>query len=373
MGIIRVSGHGLSDLGLKRSTNEDSFLSDSDLGLFMVCDGVSGHAAGDVASRMAVTIVHQHLKRHRTSIEKYASDETIQSREVVVKLIEQAINLACGEVFRLAEADENKRGMATTVTLFLRAGRHAIIAHVGDSRIYLARGERAYQLTEDHSLLAEELKRGALTPEEAERFKAANVITRAVGFQELVQVDSLHLELADGDTYVLCSDGLSDYFQNNELAQLVKEPEPSTITKALIDFAKSKGGKDNITAVVIRVIAEDQTEPNFTVAAKTDAIRKIPLFKYLTYQELMKVLNVATVNMYQPGDVIIKEDTVGTDMFILLGGSVKLLKLNQLVNVLRDGAFFGEMGLIDNAPRSASVVAEVPTRALVITRNEFYP
>lgn len=372
--MIRVTGQGTSDLGCKRSTNEDAFVVNNDLGLYMVCDGVSGHAAGEVASRMTVNIVQQHLKSHRAVIDKYAQTGSAPSREAVVGLIEDAINLACAEIFKLAEKEEAKRGMSTTVTLFLRAGSNAIIAHVGDSRIYLAKADRDYQLTEDHSLLAEELQRGTLTPAEAEKFKAANVITRAVGFQELVQVDTLQLELSNNDNYLLCSDGLSDYFHDNELAKIVqRNSDPSYVVKNLIEFAKSKGGKDNITAIVIHVESDDVTEPNFTVSAKAEAIRKIPLFKYLSYQETIKVLNIATTNIYQPGDVIIQENTVGTDMFVLLGGSVKLLKMGQPLNVLRDGAFFGEMGLIDNAPRSASVVAEVPTRVLTIKRNDFYP
>jgi hypothetical protein len=286
------------------------------------------------------------------------------------------VNAACAEVYKMSLADDSKRGMSTTLVLLLRAGRKAVIAHVGDSRIYQARGDTSYQLTDDHSLIAEQIRKGLLKPEEAEKYKTANSITRAVGFQEGVEVDTLHLDLAPGDRYLLCSDGLCDYFKNaQDFGEFAKKVKPADLTKELIAFAKSKGGKDNITAVVVCVEGEPgpaTARSEIDGIAKTDVIQKIPLFRYLAYPELMKVLAIANIRSYLPGDTIIVENSLGTEMYVILSGSVNLLKMGQRIRTLTTGAFFGEMGLIDNAPRSASIVA-AETRLIVITRSDFYP
>jgi hypothetical protein len=266
--------------------------------------------------------------------------------------------------------------MSTTLVLFLRAGRKAVIAHVGDSRIYQARGENSYQLTEDHSLIAEQIRKGLLKPDEAEKYKSANSITRAVGFQEGVEVDTLHLDLAPGDKYLLCTDGLCDYFQGaQDFSDFTKRVKPTELPKELIGFAKSKGGKDNITAVVIQIEADPGAGARAEIdgIAKTDVIQKIPLFRYLAYPELMKVLAISSIRSYLPGDPIIVENSLGTEMYVILSGTVNLLKMGQRIRTLTTGAFFGEMGLIDNAPRSASIVAAEQTRLIVITRSDFYP
>ena len=372
--MIKVLGHGLSDPGLKRTSNEDAFLVDQELGLYLVCDGVSGHAAGDVASKMTIQLVHQHIKKNRAVIEAHSKEDTAVARESTVKLIEDAINLACGQVFKLSRQDESKRGMATTVTLFLRTGRHAMIAHVGDSRIYLARGEKSYQLTEDHSLLAEELRRGTLTPEEAEKFKAANVITRAVGFQELVKVDTLQVELSHTDTYLLCSDGLSDYFQSNELAKMATGRPPDTVTKELVAFAKAKGGKDNITAVIVKLGEEgagDEARAR-RLALKRDVLAKMPLFGRLSERELLRVMQAVEVREYEDGQVVIRAGDKGDELFIVLAGTVRVIRGEATLTRLGAGEHFGEMALIRSVPRSASVTAEGRAELIAIRRADFF-
>jgi PPM family protein phosphatase len=370
--MFKLETRGLSDPGCKRTSNEDAFFVDEELGLHLVCDGVSGHSAGDVASKTAIALIHQEIRKGRALVEAFAAHPSPTTRDSVLKLVEQAINRACAEIYRMATRDEKKRGMATTLTLFLKAGGQALTAHVGDSRIYLLRQGKVHLLTEDHSLLAEELRRGTLTPEEAERFRSANVITRAVGFQEFVKPDLLQVELADGDTFLLCSDGLSDYF-GADFGPFTKPAPAGVLVRELIQFARSRGGKDNITAVVIRVASDDITEPCLEPGAKAETIGRIPLFRYLSYQEVIKVLNIAVTREYESGSVIIQEGAAGTEMYVLLSGTVRVLKGSQLLSVLRDGSVFGEMGLIENAPRSASIVSDGKTRALVISRKDFYP
>jgi PPM family protein phosphatase len=372
---MKVKGYGQTDVGLKRSTNEDSFVVDPELDLFIVCDGVGGHNAGEVASANTVRLVQQYIRKNRAVVDRYAREDIPAHREAVSELVSDAINVACSEVFKMAQADKGKSGMATTIVLFLRAGKKAVIANVGDSRIYQARADRAYQLTEDHAIIAEQIRKGLLKPEEAGKYGKSDSITRAVGFQEGVEVDTLHIDLAPGDLYLLCSDGLCDYFKEpQDFSTFAKKAKLPDLSKELVTFARAQGGKDNITAIVVHVEAESATKTNESEAMpKPELIQKIPLFRYLTYQELMKVLAVASVRSYMPNDPIIVENSLGNEMFVILSGSVSLLKSGQMIRPLKPGAFFGEMGLIDNAPRSASIVAAEPTRLMVIGRADFYP
>src|SRR5579859_7263609 len=133
---MKATGYGQTDSGLKRSTNEDAYVVDQELGLYIVCDGVSGNAAGDVASSTTVKVVQQYVKKRRELVDRYAREDTPPNREAVSNLVSDAINAACAEVYKMSLADEAKRGMSTTLVLLLKAGKKAVIANVGDSRIY---------------------------------------------------------------------------------------------------------------------------------------------------------------------------------------------------------------------------------------------
>src|SRR5580658_9551117 len=199
-----------TDAGEVREHNEDNFLVDKKLSLFVVADGMGGHAAGEVASAIAVRTVHEELKRDKEMLDDYASGAAGASkvtRKDIVALLEHAVQRACSKIHEEALADPNKRGMGTTLSALLVAGDQGFIAHVGDSRIYLARGDHVQQVTEDHTVFNELIKRGKLTREQIEKVQRKNAITRAVGVYERVEVDTLVMELIAGDTLILASDG----------------------------------------------------------------------------------------------------------------------------------------------------------------------
>jgi len=241
---------GLSDVGRRRKNNEDAFFCDDELGLYVVCDGVGGNAKGEVASAESVALVHGWVKRWRGTVENFVAEPSRSNCAAVRRVMENAVQSACYMVFGMGLQDPQQRGMSTTLSSLLIAGGSAFIAQVGDSRVYLHRHGEATQLTEDHTLVNFRLKLGLITPEEAENAPGKNVITRAVGHQDHVEVDCLDIPLQAGDRLMLCSDGLHGYLEEGELDARL-EGERAAVCQSLIDMANERGGRDNVTAVVV--------------------------------------------------------------------------------------------------------------------------
>jgi PPM family protein phosphatase len=377
-----------TDVGRQRTHNEDNFLIDKKLRLFMVADGMGGHAAGEIASSIAVHEIRDAVYENRDLIERYrVDDQTVQPLEIL-QVLEHAIQAACTTVYNRAQSEPDKRGMGTTASVLLIAGApdhlRGFIAHVGDSRVYLTRQNQCHQLTEDHSLMNELVRRGKLNREQIETSpykQYKNAVTRAVGVYETVQGDTIDFEILPGDQFLLCSDGLHFYLNDQRIIDLLKGDDVKALPKKLIDLANAGGGHDNITAVVVRVEmpkaeagvaapADDRAEE---LARKVDVLRRMPLFRHLVYKEILRVLNVTSVKEYAPGDEIIKEGTQGDEMFVLLRGKIRLHKNDAFITHLEAGAHIGEMALVDRRhPRSASATAEERSRVLSLSRKDFY-
>ncbi len=374
---MHIVAIGKTDVGQKRDHNEDDLLLDNELGLYVVCDGMGGHAAGEVASAHAVKTVQRVLTENRAVIDG-ARREGSEARERLASLCEQAVNTACSEIFEMAITDHGKAGMGTTLVMMLVVGGKGVMAHVGDSRLYMVRAGQIHQFSEDHSYTAEMVKRGKMTREQARSSPYANVITRAVGIQKNVQVDTLVFDIIPGDTFLLCSDGLHGYYDDpNDLADALSNTDTEKIADVLINTANTRGGKDNITTVILRAVADaddkalEEARAN-EVNLKLDTLKKIPLFRYLTYQELVKVLNITYLETYEAGVDIIKEADSGEELYIILAGKVLVSRQGQDIVELHPGVHFGEMALVDQSPRSATVSAREATRLLVVQRRSFY-
>jgi serine/threonine protein phosphatase PrpC/CRP-like cAMP-binding protein len=362
-----------TDVGRVRDVNEDSFLVDEALGLFIVADGMGGHAAGEVASNIAVHTCRETVSRERELIGKFERGTDNTSRKDVLRLMELAVQNACTSVYAEAQKDPSKRGMGTTLVALLIIGARGFIAHVGDSRIYLTRNGSVHQLTEDHSLINELLKRGRLTPEQIAKLNMKNAVTRAVGVYESVEVDTLDFDVLAGDTFLLCSDGLSEYAQQNDILRVFREVPESAAAQAFIDLANQGGGKDNITAVVVKVPDTHGLDRLASeVNLKLETLHLMPLFRHLTYQELVRVMNITEVRSYAPGGLILGEGDEGDEMFIVLVGGARVGSGDAKLTVLGPGQHFGEMALIDKAPRSASVTSEGNSKLMVIKRRDFF-
>jgi serine/threonine protein phosphatase PrpC/CRP-like cAMP-binding protein len=375
---MRIRAQALSDVGRQRPKNEDAFLVDERLGAFMVCDGMGGHAGGEVASRTCVEVVRRTLLEGQPSLERLRQAPSSEAQSAVCTLVEQSLAAACREVFKAGQELTEQRGMGTTATLLVAAGTKAVIGHVGDSRVYLLRGGQAHQLTEDHTLIQSQIKQGILTRDEASRSPFQHVITRAIGSQESVQVDTLVVDLLPGDRFLLSSDGLHGYLKEEELPSLLGGAEASDrICQRLIDFANERGGRDNITAVVLRVgeavqgeVGPEEVEATLDSEARLAAVRAMALFRHLTYKEQMSVLALGQTAEFEAGDEIVVQGEAGEELFVVLRGQVAVESGGVELARVPEGGHFGEMGLVDNAPRSATVRALEPTRCMVLRRTD---
>ncbi len=249
---FRHVGFGLSDVGKKRQTNEDAFFIDDRIGLYVVADGMGGHAAGEVASNEAVETIFGMVKSGVRSLRGLGDPPDDGEVRKASRLMESAVQAATYMVYSMAELDRGKSGMGTTISAMLILGAYAITAQVGDSRIYRVVDGNVEQLTEDHTLIAWQLKQGLITPAEAKTSPHRNVITRAVGNREYVEVDTRLIALEKGDRFLLCSDGLHGYLREGDVAPIVKLGGEAAAQK-FIDLANERGGKDNITAVLVEV------------------------------------------------------------------------------------------------------------------------
>ncbi len=373
---MQIESWAATDNGRQRDHNEDNFFVDKKLRMFVVADGMGGHAAGEVASSLCVRKVHDILGENRDLLERFHTGDKSVSRSDILRILEHAVQTSCSAIYERAKREQEKRGMGTTCSLLLLAGDRGFIAHVGDSRIYLMRQGQVHQLSDDHSLVNELVRRGKLKLEEIDSSPYKdykNAVTRAVGVYESVDVDTLDFDVLPGDQFLLCSDGLHAYLDDEKINRVVGNTDVKTITKEFIDLANAGGGHDNITNVFVRVLgAELEDQRSKELNLKIEVLKNMPIFKYLNYKELVRVMNITEVRSYKTGDEIIKEGTTGEELYILLDGSVRLHKDEAFIATLERGAHFGEMALVDRAPRSASATSESDSRLLAISRKDFY-
>lgn len=248
-----IHSFGASDIGRRRTVNQDAYMCDDLLGLYVVADGMGGHAAGEVASQEAIDTLYGMIKRGLSNIgDRLLAGITEENVRAACRLVEGSVQAATYMVFAMAELDREKSGMGTTISALLVLGNYAVIGQVGDSRVYQVRDGSTNQLTEDHTLIAWELKQGLITPEQAKHSPHRNIITRAVGNRDYVQVDTHLVELLPGDRYLLCSDGLHTYLRAEEIATLCRA-DGQVVVEDLIGLANRRGGHDNITAVLVDV------------------------------------------------------------------------------------------------------------------------
>ena len=248
---MHITSAGRTDVGVIRSGNEDSYLMVPDRGIFVVADGMGGHAAGEVASDMAVHYIARELDSLRG-----LTDEQVAER------MRGAIRTANGAIFQRTLTEHDKRGMGTTVTALTLYEARFLIGQVGDSRAYLLRDNKLSQLTKDHSYVQEQVDAGYLTPEQARTHPYSNVITRCVGANSDVMPDIYVGTVRPRDVFLLASDGLTGMLEDYQLAELLSpERMPEEEVDALIAEANRHGGLDNITAVLVRIDSVDAPPP----------------------------------------------------------------------------------------------------------------
>lgn len=248
-----------SDPGLRRTSNEDSYSARPDVGLFVVADGMGGHVAGEVASRVAVEAIEAFIQetagadKNRTW--PFPFDPTLS---VEANRLKVAFRLANRRIASAIEDSQDLRGMATTASAVLLSARAACVGHVGDSRVYVLRAGVLKQITDDHSWVEEQVRAGTLSPTAARQHPWRNVVTRALSGGDDPEVDVTEVTLAPGERYLLCSDGLFGVVSDAKIAEILghRELALDAICKALVDAANEGGGPDNITALVFEIDVE---------------------------------------------------------------------------------------------------------------------
>lgn len=239
---MKRQSFALTDIGMKRKINQDAFLKDDELGLYVVADGMGGHRGGEVASRIAIESIQRYCQENR---QDNARDQ-----------LDKSINLACREIYRQSLENEELSGMGTTVASILFQNNSVFIGQVGDSRVYLLRKNVIWQVTEDHSLLNEEIRAGRLDVAQVSSYQFKNVITRSVGYENYVNVDIYHRDCLVGDRFLLCSDGLSGLVEIQEISDEIEKNGPHHGLKNLVNLANSRGGDDNTTVLICEVLGD---------------------------------------------------------------------------------------------------------------------
>ena len=240
---MRIQHWAVSDKGNKRDSNQDSYLVNESLGLFVVADGMGGHSGGEVASSLAVQTLEQEIKIVKSA--------PLPSREKLYKAYEQA----SVRIFDKAATDSPELlGMGTTMVSCYLENKRIYISNVGDSRCYLYSDQYLWQVTEDHSLMNEQIRSGLLRPDQMANFTGRNVITRSVGYERLVHPDIVDREVSAGETYLLCSDGLTGMVTDQKIAEIFNTKPLQEVALALIQVALANGGDDNVTVLLIHIM-----------------------------------------------------------------------------------------------------------------------
>jgi hypothetical protein len=228
-----------------------------------------------------------------------------------------------------------------------------------------------HQLTEDHSLVQQQLREGTITPEQARKARFKNVITRALGVFPSVMVDTLHFELDVGDRLILCSDGLYRYLGLRELGFTVSGEVSNETVGKLIDLANQRGGRDNITVVVCVVEPEHQDEAVAPTRERMEVLRRVDLFQYCTYRELMAVCQIAAQREAPAGTLLFRDGEMGRECFVMVSGEVAIEKSGTRLALLKAGDYFGEMSFMDAPQRSADARVTEDAALLVLDRDRF--
>lgn len=240
---MKILAFGKSDIGKKRTTNQDSILINDKIGLYAVADGMGGHKGGETASAMALDVIN-------SAIEKINEKK---STTHIIPFIKEAVSLASMKIYERSLMDESLRGMGTTLVSVYFYDKSAYISQVGDSRVYLYKDDELWKVTEDHSLINEQIRSGAITKKEAEKLNYKNVITRSVGFEEIVNVDVYTREVEKGDIFLLCSDGLTSMLDDEDIGEQITSKDLSASVDNLINKANEAGGLDNVSVILLKV------------------------------------------------------------------------------------------------------------------------
>lgn len=368
-----VVAAGVTNVGKVRDHNEDSYLVLPEEQVFIVADGMGGHAAGEVASNTAVETVRRSwlampMRQHAVT---YAESGDRDARRSLVQSVKQAVLEAHLAIVGQAREDQSKAGMGTTFTGFIVAGGDAVFAHAGDSRAYLVRDDIAMQLSEDHTVLARMRAAGLDEDAKGGSDRWQGVLTNALGIGDATRVATFVVPLYSGDRFLLCTDGVHEYLSESDVGEImVASPSPGRAAQQFVDIALERGGADNATAVVAKVVEAGETRIAAEQRERDDAaIASCSLFSELSPQERLRALRICIWRELKPGKTIAPMALGERVAYIVLEGEAKVSS-----HTLGPGSVVYPEALVDGTSmpeRSRRAVTQTVTRMLTIRRDDF--
>ncbi|MEZ4359837.1 MAG: protein phosphatase 2C domain-containing protein [Kofleriaceae bacterium] len=361
----------VTDVGKVREHNEDAFCCEPEQGLFIVCDGMGGHAAGEVASALAVKTVRERwLTSEIAAAERaFLDDDSPDARKHMVAALRAGAAAAHHAILAEAARDGEKHGMGTTLVAMRVVGGCAVFAHAGDSRGYLVRGGISMQLTEDHTLLARLLAAGIDVDTSGDGARFRSMLTNALGIGAECRVSTFLVPLIDGDQLLLCSDGVSEYVGEAEIGEVLGAHEdPAAAAARFVALALERGGADNATALVVRVATAAKGGTLHRYREERDAIAACPLFAKLSPQQRLRATRIGLVREYAHGERL-PANTLGDRVaWVVLEGEVEGAQ-----GIAKPGALLYPESLIDDrqVERDQLGVAAKDVRVMALRADDF--
>ena len=368
--MIQIRAFSGTDIGKVREHNEDAYYVDPEGRLFLVADGMGGQNAGEVASRMAVDELKVEMEDPftRKTCERFLNDPSLDTRREVQQLLVSAVQAVHARIYDRAQEEPDKRGMGTTLEAMLVLGRDAFLVHVGDSRIYLVRDRSVLQVTQDHSLLETLLAAGRGSREELKKSTMKNAVVNALGATPDLAVDTLHISLSTGDKFLLCSDGLHEYFSDEEeLGQVLDSLPGEAGVARLIEMANERGGKDNITALLVWVLSVPGPQISRDLKHDLNALKSSTFFAGLTLQEALQTLRICVEREVRAGEALPRITTGDDTAYIVLDGTIVTARGDSV----GPGTVIHPQALVGGEEPDGLAHSPFPARVLAVRRNDF--
>ncbi len=378
---MRLAAHGRSDIGRVRSHNEDCLKihwhdaagSGRRVGVLAVADGVGGRKAGEVASAMFCNRVVAHLSGE-AGFDRYEAGKDRELRSELIQRLGAVASRTAQDIFAHSESESGCKGMATTGIVAVVCDGALFLAHVGDSRAYLIRGEKVFRLTEDHSMANMLVRQGLLERSEAIKHPMAERLAQAYGQAPHVEPDTLHLDLEAGDRVVLCTDGIHRYVGGKRLKELAAQNStPEALVEGLIAEALEGGGVDNATVVVLqagRMGPETRMIRSIELGQRIKYMNDVFLFGELSDAEILGVMKIFHQVTADKGESIIRDGDRDSAFYVVLEGTAVVSKGGEVLTGVAPGAHFGEFALVDDHSRSADVVAQTDMTMVTCSRDD---
>lgn len=349
----------------RRPSNQDSWLSRPESGLFVVSDGMGGLSSGEEASNRTVAW----MDSARLSLDplraRVCASADPPGNLALLDALEATFQQATRDIYEMSQ--ERNESMGATLSVGLVAGENLFIAHVGDTRIYLLRSGRLRLLTLDHSVAAERLRRGRMTAEEYARSPLKSMLYQAIGTSPEVAPDLLEIPLQHEDVLVLCSDGVWGSLEDATLGRIAADPDLETAAEELVRVAFENGSTDNCTAMVVRVRFRD--EGAGAGVRWDEVLRSTPLFSHLDASSRDRLAPFLAEIRVGAGEVVVEEGAPGEELYVVLEGELAVSRQGVELATLSSGDHFGEIALVLDSPRQATVRAVSGARLLVLKRD----